>query len=235
MPTFLYWTVFVLLILFIASGIFGIIKPSWVNRPGQQPQTRRAIVIKTATLLIIFVLFVWTASPGKEGQASSVNTATSDPIIAEELARFDEYAHDIKGGPFVKSAEITGNEAKVTYFSDTEFEDYKKANPKSVVTKEEMLGYWTTGDAINKNLMSEPVRLLREFPKLEKVSMHLTLQGKTYSVEMTRQTVAEYFGIDLNELNADRSFELWNKKFVDPFVYTKEERQKFANKFIKVE
>ncbi|TRY24354.1 hypothetical protein FOI68_17020 [Brevibacillus sp. LEMMJ03] len=234
MPIFLYWTIYILLILLIASGIVGIIKPSWVNRPGQKPQSRKSITLKTAILLIIFVVFSTIVTPERKSD-ESVGTVAVASITDDELARFTKYAHDIKGGPFVKSAEITGNEARITYYSDSEFEDYKKANPKSVVTKEQMIGYWTSGDAINKNLMSEPVRLLREFPWLAKVSMTLTLQGKTYSVEMDRKTVSDYFGIDLEELNADRSFELWNKKFVDPFVYTKEERQKFADKFIKVQ
>jgi hypothetical protein len=234
MPSFLYWTIYVLLILFIASGIVGIIKPSWVNRAGQKPQSRKSIILKTAILLIIFVVFSTIVTPERKSD-ESVGTVAVASITDDELARFTKYAHDIKGGPFVKSAEITGNEARITYYSDSEFEDYKKVNPNSVVTKEQMIGYWTSGDAINKNLMSEPVRLLREFPWLVKVSMTLTLQGKTYSVEMDRKTVSDYFGIDLEELNADRSFELWNKKFVDPFVYTKEERQKFADKFIKVQ
>lgn len=234
MPAFLYWTLFVLLILLIVSGIVGIIKPNWVNRPGQKPQTRKSVTLKTAILLIIFVVFSTVVTP--EGKSDApVGTVTVASITDDELARFSKYAQDIKGGPFVKSAEIIGNEAKVIYYSDAEFEDYKKANPKSIVTKEQMIGYWNSGDAINKNLMSEPVRLLREFSWLTKVSMTLTLQGKTYTVEMDRATVSDYFGIDLEEINADRSFELWNQKFVDPFVYTKEERSKFVNKFIKVQ
>ncbi|QRG68603.1 hypothetical protein [Brevibacillus choshinensis] len=231
MPKFLYWTLNVGLILLIITAIIGVFKPSLMNRPGQKPKSRTSMIISTIVLIAIYTGL----SGAYSGREESVNTVPAPVISEAEKARFNEYAHDIKGGPFVKSAEIIGNEAKVIYFSDTEFEDYKNANPKSVVTKEEMLGYWTSGDAINKNLMSEPVRLLREFPDLSKVSMGLALQGKTYSVEMTRKTVTDYFGIDLNELNADRSFELWSKKFVDPFVYTKEERQKFASKFIKVQ
>ncbi|MGG0754124.1 hypothetical protein [Brevibacillus laterosporus] len=159
--------------------------------------------------------------------------STQLPIPQEDADRFPKYVKNIKGSPFIKSASLKDNEAIITYFSDSEFEDYKKANPKSRVTLELMISYWEGGDAINKILMGEPIRLLREFPSLKSVTMSLNIKKKTYFVNIDRKTAEEYFKINLDELHADKSLDKWRDKFVDPFVYTPTERKKFAEKFIK--
>lgn len=97
-------------------------------------------------------------------------------MSAEEVSRFKEYAPNLKRGLFIIEAEIVNqNEAVITY---ADFATQKKAKPETGMTVADAKNYWESRDAINKALMKEPIRLLKEFPELQKVKVTLNHEKK---------------------------------------------------------
>ncbi len=150
-------------------------------------------------------------------------------MSAGEVSRFKEYAPNLKGGPFITEAEIVNqNEAVITY---ADFATLKKAKPETGMTEADTKNYWESGDAINKALMEEPIRLLKEFPELHKVKVTLNY-GKKYTTEIDRATIEEYLKVNLAETKTDK--DKWRNEIVNKF-FTKEERAKYIEKFVKAE
>lgn len=108
----------------------------------------------------------------------------------------------------------------------------KQANPDSPLTEDDYKGYFDTGDAIEKILVGENVRLLRQFPDLTATSMVLPYGGQTYSIDLDRQAVNEYLGFKVEELSLeDKS---WHEKFSNPYIYDDTNRKQFFDKFVEV-
>ncbi|KMZ44446.1 MULTISPECIES: hypothetical protein [Bacillales] len=150
-------------------------------------------------------------------------------MSAEEVSRFKEYAPNLKGGPFITEADIVNqNEAVITY---ADFSTLKKAKPETGMTEADAMNYWESGDAINKTLMEEPIRLLKEFLELQKVKVTLN-HGKKYTTEIDRVTIEDYLKVNLAETKTDK--DKWRNEIVNKF-FTKEERAKYIERFVKAE
>ncbi|EEM82323.1 hypothetical protein bthur0011_35380 [Bacillus thuringiensis serovar huazhongensis BGSC 4BD1] len=126
---------------------------------------------------------------------------------------------------------LNNKEAEITFHDS--FASYKSAKPDSNVTEELYKQYFSTGDAIEKMFVSEPARLLRQFPDLNTVKMTLPFDGKTYSTNLDRNSLNTYLGFKIEDLKVeDKS---WVKKFNDPYVYNKTKRKAFFTKFVTVQ
>jgi hypothetical protein len=143
---------------------------------------------------------------------------------------FKSYASNITGGTFIKSISVTDNKGYVEYYGS--FDEYKQANPNTNLTETDYKAYFETGDAVEKILVSENVRLLRQFHELTATSMILPYGGKTYSIDLDRKGVNEYLGFKVEELSTGDGS--WNKKFNEPIVYNDANRKKFFDKFVQV-
>jgi Skp family chaperone for outer membrane proteins len=148
-----------------------------------------------------------TKKPNNTGKADS-----KKPLVTkEETEEFNNYVPSIKGGAFMKSHTLNGDEASISFVSN--FEEYKSLNPKSLVTEEDYIMYWETGDAINKTLVDESKRLLKKFSFLEAVSMTLPFKGKVYSIHLTQKDA---------------------ESISNPVQITKQERNSIVKKYVKV-
>ncbi|PEV91334.1 hypothetical protein COK34_31570 [Bacillus thuringiensis] len=126
---------------------------------------------------------------------------------------------------------LNNKEAEITFHDS--FASYKSAKSDSNVTEEQYKQYFSTGDAIEKMFVSEPARLLRQFPDLNTVKMTLPFDGKTYSTNLDRDSLNTYLGFKIEDLKVeDKS---WVKKFNDPYVYDKTKRNAFFKKFVTVQ
>ncbi|PEE53705.1 hypothetical protein CN501_15655 [Bacillus cereus] len=126
---------------------------------------------------------------------------------------------------------LNNKEAEITFHDS--FASYKSTKPDSSVTEEQYKQYFSTGDAIEKIFVSEPSRLLRQFPDLDTVKMTLPFDGKTYSISLGRNSLNTYLGFKIEDLKVeDKS---WVKKFNDPYVYDKTKRTTFFKKFVTVQ
>ncbi|MDR4997911.1 hypothetical protein [Brevibacillus parabrevis] len=171
-----------------------------------------------------------TSTPAATTTSTAPAPATEQKVMsADEVNRFKEYAPNLKGGPFITEAEIVNqNEAVITY---ADFATLKKAKPDTKLKETDFKDYWESGDGINKVLMEEPIRLLREFPALQKVTLTVN-HDKKYSISVDRATVEDYLKVNLAEIGTDK--EKWRNEIVNKF-FTKAERAKYIEKFVKAE
>lgn len=153
--------------------------------------------------------------------------------IAEQKkqAAFSAYTQNIKGGTFIKDIKLTNNEAEITYFDS--YTSYKSQKPDSPVKEDSYKQYFATGDAIEKMFVSEPARLLRQFPDVNAVKMTLPYDGKTYSINLDRKSLNKYIGFKIESLQPED--QSWQKKFNDSYVYDKTKREKFFKNFVTVQ
>ncbi|GED14354.1 hypothetical protein [Aneurinibacillus migulanus] len=181
-------------------------------------------------IVLIIVLFALLPNDKSTTTEQTQGESKSERVMSEsEIKRFNEYAPKLAGGTLIKEAKANDSVAEVVY---ADFEEHKKLHPKDKMTKQLFDDYWGTGDKINKVLMEEPLRLLREFPSLNDVKMTVNYNGKKYHVEVNRKTIEEYFNINLDEIHNDESLDKWRTKVVQVY-FTKEEREKYVAKFIK--
>ncbi|MGS0532163.1 hypothetical protein ACU80C_19935 [Bacillus mycoides] len=164
-------------------------------------------------------------------KAEEKKLAEEQKKAEEKQKEFASYAQNIRGGNFIKDMKLSNNEAEITFHDS--FSSYKSANPTSLNTEEQYKQYFSTGDAIEKMFVSEPARLLRQFPDLNTVKITLPFDGKTYSTSLDRNSLNTYLGFKIEDLKVeDKS---WVKKFNDPYVYDKTKRKAFFKKFVTVQ
>ncbi|MGN7403293.1 hypothetical protein ACTHO0_25925 [Cytobacillus praedii] len=119
------------------------------------------------------------------------------------------------------------------YSKQSSFDEYKADNPDINLTVSDYTGYFETGEAIEKIMIVENVRLLRQFPTLDEAKMTLPYDNKTYSIEINRESVNEYLGFRVEELKTED--DSWNTKFLDPIGYDNSKRKAFFDKFGNIE
>ncbi|PED31440.1 hypothetical protein CON13_17585 [Bacillus cereus] len=174
----------------------------------------------------------------KEQKEAEEKQKAEEKKLAEEQKKAEEkqkdfisYAQNIRGENFIKDMKLNNKEAEITFHDS--FASYKSTKPDSSVTEEQYKQYFSTGDAIEKIFVSEPSRLLRQFPDLDTVKMTLPFDGKTYSISLGRNSLNTYLGFKIEDLKVeDKS---WVKKFNDPYVYDKTKRTTFFKKFVTVQ
>ena len=167
----------------------------------------------------------------EEKQKAEEKKLAEEQKAEEKQKEFTSYAQNIRGGNFIKDMKLNNKEAEITFHDS--FASYKSAKPDSNVTEELYKQYFSTGDAIEKMFVSEPARLLKQFPDLNTVKMTLPFNGKTYSTSLDRNSLNSYLGFKIEDLKVeDKS---WVKKFNDPYVYDKAKRKAFFTKFVTVQ
>ncbi|WP_145148446.1 hypothetical protein [Paenibacillus xylanexedens] len=139
------------------------------------------------------------------------------------------YTANIRGRTFVKEVLVGDHNINVV-FHDT-FENYKSSNPESGVSEEDYVQYFATGDEINKILMEESLRLLKQFIDADNIVITVPFEGKTHSVDLKKSVAETYFNVDFTTLNSDP--EAWKSELSSKF-FNKNDRQKFVDEFVQV-
>lgn len=202
-------------IMIAAFILFGItIEPS----NGQKPETTSALVESTES------------KEKPEDSKQEVKKITkkeskksASTISPDEIKTYISSA--LMGRTFINQVNVTDDRVEITYHT---FESYK--NTGGNIKEADYNMYWDTGDAINKVLMGESVRILYKYPNIKEISMMIPFKGKNYSLSLDRETAKNYFNIDLDNMTK----ETYKTEYNDPYVYNKEQRKAFADKFIKV-
>ncbi|WJE18849.1 hypothetical protein QRY07_19140 [Bacillus cereus] len=167
----------------------------------------------------------------EQKEAEDKQKAEEQKKAEEKQKEFVSYAKNIRGGNFIKDMKLNNNEAEITFHDS--FASYKSANPTSSNTEDQYKQYFSTGDAIEKMFVSEPARLLRQFPDLNTVKMTLPFDGKTYSTSLDRNSLNSYLGFKIEDLKVED--QSWNKKFNNTYVYDKAKRKALFEKFVTVQ
>jgi hypothetical protein len=91
------------------------------------------------------------------------------------------------------------------------YEDYKKDNENSPHSKQVYNNYFSSGAKIEKILIEETARILREFPFVNTVSVTLNFEGEDYNVNVEREKLNSLIGFNIEDTsNEDGS---WQEKF----------------------
>jgi hypothetical protein len=145
------------------------------------------------------------------GDPSETNTlvASSPALTSDELKQFNEYIPSIRGASLIKIAEIRNqNEAHI---------QYKKIFP--VV------------DTVNKALMEESIRLLREFPAITRITMKIPCSTQIYAIDTRKRSIENYMKISFKKIHDELNQKQW--KELTKKYFTAKERDKFAKRFIR--
>ncbi|MGX5506042.1 hypothetical protein ACWKTL_17160 [Bacillus toyonensis] len=164
-------------------------------------------------------------------KAEEKKLAEEQKKAEEKQKEFTSYAQNIRGGNFIKDMKLNNKDVEITFHDS--FASYKSAKPDSNVTEEQYKQYFSTGDAIEKMFVSEPARLLRQFPDLNTVKMTLPFDGKTYSASLERTSLNSYLGFKIEDLKVED--QSWSKKFNNQYVYNKSKRTEFFNHFVTIQ
>lgn len=142
----------------------------------------------------------------------------------DKLKRLKTEASRLRAGGSVKSVELNESKATITYVSD--YSEYKKINPQSSLTAEDLNAYWKESDAIQKALVDGSVRIMRKLDFINQVQIILPYSGLIYSIDVPKSELESFLDTDFNAVVSN-----WDSKFSDPYVYDDEGRQKFFNRF----
>lgn len=145
------------------------------------------------------------------------------------------YAGILRGSPFIKDVNVGKNDISIAYFSS--FKQYKAANPQSQITQNIYNDYFSTGDTINKILMEESTRLLKEFPAANEIKITLPFGGDTYSIDLKEDEAQQFYGgVDFDTLKTNDPIDgnaEWRAQIGDKY-FNKADRQKFVDQFVQV-
>ncbi|USG63975.1 hypothetical protein NDK47_17655 [Brevibacillus ruminantium] len=147
-----------------------------------------------------------------------------------EQVDIEKLKGNIKGSIFIKDFSVSDSSVRVQYVKD--YKEFKIIDPNGKTTEENYIGYWNSGDQINKVLMGEPIRILKDLPRVNDVEMILPFQSSVYKVKWTKRDAEKYFDIDFEMLSKDQTGNLFEKEFIDKYVYDRVEREKFAALYI---
>ncbi len=179
--------------------------------------------IKLLTITTIFcILFSCGKAEHKKDTVGNVsNIKISTNIKLEELKT---EASRLRAGGSIKSVELIDRKAKIAYVSN--FTDYKEINPQSSLTESEFKAYWESGDAIEKALIDDSVRIMRKLDFIDEVNIILPYEEEIYKISVNKSELEKFIGTDFKSITDN-----WDKTFSNPYVYNKKGREAFFKEF----
>lgn len=125
------------------------------------------------------------------------------------------FMNAISGKFFVKKHSLKGKSLYIEYFSS--FDEFLKRNPNSTITSEIYESYFDSGNKIEKLLLIESVRILREFKEISIVKMSLTFEGVEYRLSIHIDYLNEFLERDIRKLEAFDSDNSWINHFFNKY------------------
>ncbi|OBZ10877.1 hypothetical protein [Bacillus sp. FJAT-26390] len=144
----------------------------------------------------------------------------------------ERYIENLTGRTFIKSVAL--EEEKVSIFFYKSYEEFLIHNKDSKITKVDYSEYFTQ-NTIEKILVGEPVRILREFSFVDVVSIiipDMESPFSLYSIDINRKELNEYLEFKIEETSVYDG--TWRSKFSDIYIHSKEHRRNFMSKFVSV-
>lgn len=189
---------------------------------------------KPIVILIVVLCGIIAAISFKKSDTKTVKQlkATNTPVVElsedEKLDKLKREAFRIRGGPFVKSAELYDKKAIINFVSS--YSEYEEIAPDTNLTKNDYLGYWESGDAIRKALISGSVGIMKKIDFVDQVQIILPYKKEVYFIDVSKAALEDYLRMSFEDI-----IDHWDDKFVDPFVYTEKGRRMFFDRFGSVE
>ncbi|BCB03499.1 hypothetical protein [Bacillus sp. KH172YL63] len=112
---------------------------------------------------------------------------------------------------FIKNA-IYNDAQRIVFINYYEsYEDYKRENENSPHSEHVYADYFKSGAKIEKILIEETARILRQFPFVNTVSVTLDFEGENYNVNVEREKLNSLIGFNIEETSNDDGS--WQEKF----------------------
>ena len=161
-------------------------------------------------------------------QLKAASTPVAKLSEGEKLDKLKREAFRIRGSSFVKSVELNDKKAIINFVSS--YSEYKEIVPNTNLTKNDYLGYWESGDAIRKALISGSVGIMKKIDFVDQVQIILPYKKEVYFIDVSKAALEDYLRMSFEDI-----IDHWDDKFVDPFVYTEKGRRMFFDRFGSVE
>jgi hypothetical protein len=174
-------------------------------------------------LLITLSLFLY--SCGDLPQKSESNSSKPE-VLLDSLKELQRVAYRLRASGSIKTVELNGNAATILYVKD--YEEYKELNPQSLVTEDELIDYWESGDGLEKTLVDGSARVIRKLDFIDSVTVIIPYKNVTNNVSFSKSELEDFIGLEINSIRKS-----WDQKFSDPYVYDDNGRKMFLDKFKK--
>lgn len=148
------------------------------------------------------------------------NTQTPEKTPLEQL---ELEASRLRAGGSIKEVKFNDGKAEIFYVKN--YEEYKKLQPQSSLTEDDLKAYWETGSAIEKALIDGSGRIMKNLDFVNEVRIELPYGGKVYSIDLKKEDLEKITDKSFEELKGNWSI------FVDGFVYSTTGREKFFDMF----
>jgi hypothetical protein len=198
--------VILLIIVFFPVGLYAL----WKNET-----IAKGVKIGVSVLIGIIVIVQFNKN---EEPKLPVEINTTKESNLDQLKLF---ASRLRGGGFIKNVELVNQKGTITYVSD--YDEYKRINPKSGITNELFNSYWSTGDAIEKALVGGTITLLTKADFINQIKILIPFKNKTFIIEVDKADFEKFIGKNLNEINPDT------------YIFSDIARREILNKFSRTE
>lgn len=145
----------------------------------------------------------------------------------------ESFLEVITGKTFIKSAAFAEELNTLFIHFYNSYSEYKLENPKTLIDENQYLDYFGTFNKIEKWIVLEPTRILRDFKQINCVEVTLPFDAETYHATVSRDELNKYLGFDITTLNPDNKS--WNTQFSDIYGYglNNNKRSEMFNYFTK--
>lgn len=176
------------------------------------------------TVVVLFWILVSCGNQPNESKLDQTEKIEQKSPKDEKLSKLEREASRLRAGGSVKTVELEGKTARISYVKN--YEEYKKLNPQSGLTKIDLEGYWESGDAIEKALVDGSARILKKLDYIDNISIILPYKGTTYSISVSKNELEEFVGADFSTIQNK-----WDETLLNPYVYDENGRKSFFDKF----
>jgi hypothetical protein len=132
---------------------------------------------------------------------------------------------------FIKNA-IYNDAQRIVFINYYDsYEEYKRDNENTPHSKLVYSDYFSGGAKIEKILIEETARILRQFPFVNIVSVTLNFEGEHFNVNVEREKLNSLIGFKIEETSSEDGS--WQEKFLKVYSggFRNEKRKMLLDKF----
>jgi hypothetical protein len=119
-------------------------------------------------------------------------------------------------------------EDKLIIFFYNSYQEFREDKNTTQITEEDYQEYFTQ-NTIEKILVGEPARIMREFPFIDSVEIKMP----KYATEIKRDLLNEFLGFRIEQTSVFDG--TWRSQFSDVYIYNKTKRKQFITEFVNID
>lgn len=145
----------------------------------------------------------------------------------------ESFLNVLSGKTFIKSYAFADELKTLFIHFYNSYSEYKSENPNTLITEAQYLDYFGTFNKIEKWIVLEPARVLRDFKEIDCIEVTLPFEKDTYHATIHRYNLNKYLGFDITTI--DPNDKSWQTLFSDVYGYgfNNSKRRDMFNHFTK--